>query len=277
MIVNICLPLSIQPQEERVMGHSGDHDQNDEKRFYQLENEYDHNFKLVRAEKTGDADDDDDADKQYLKEDAEQIIHLCVPAKGSGPDCGSCPVNRLGYCAQLLTAIEKWDINLKGKGINHYAVRRDIISFTVASIIASINSFQGRSKFTTWAWSVFKNSMADYYRKMTRQIPANAISIDSYVFYDDDGNVGEGMQLPDDSAKPAMQSPVFEILSEISSNPSDRDYKAALFLINFYNKSESGRGQKEIAAQEGMLPNTYNQQLKRSRAALKRRFKGILN
>ena len=158
---------------------------------------------------------------------------------------------------------------MANKGIDNEQTRSDIIAETVVRAMRAIDGFEGRSKFTTWAWGIYKITLADYFRKSNTQLPPHTQPIK--VFKDD-----PGIEICDERQHDQSETPLLSALKKIASDPEDPDHKDAVFLIDFYDYSSQGKSQKDIAGMLGLKPNTFNQQLKRCRKALKKRLKEFM-
>lgn len=250
---------------------SKDYPHDDEKEFE--EDGYDVHENGCDGADESEREDDEDPGRGALP--PEHAIHQCLIAKGLDPSCQTCPISRLGRCPELLNCINRFNLNLIQKGVADYLKRRDIIAETVIAVIRSIHTFEGRSRFTTWAYAVYRNCLAGYFKKINRQIHPDSAVIDHQSSYKEPG---AGIDIPDPSPFSPDTSIDKEMIFEaILSNPNDPDYDNLQFLIRHYQKSCLGKSQKEIALDAGMLPNTYNQKLKRCRAVIKKRQKEKFN
>jgi DNA-directed RNA polymerase specialized sigma24 family protein len=91
--------------------------------------------------------------------------HLCSEVKGEGLKCGDCPIKRKGFCPDpLMGLLSKWEVDLSKSNILEHD-GETILAETIAAITPAVKNFRGRSKFSTWAWQIFKFKKNDYYRE----------------------------------------------------------------------------------------------------------------
>ena len=155
------------------------------------------------------------------------------------------------------------------KGIAAEQIRTDIIAETVARVMKAIDGFEEKSKFTTWAWSIYSRALAEYFRNSCRQMPHLMTSLESL-------RDEHGVELPDERPLDTIAPLLLNALKKIAANPEDPDYEKALFLVDFYELTMQGKNQIEMAGILGMKSNSFNQRLKRCRNALKKRLKEFM-
>ena len=104
----------------------------------------------------------------------ELTIHSCIKARGKAKGCPKCPVMLKGFCPSLIDFILRAENNTQKKylSISEHD-RHAIIADTVSAIAANIDSFERRkgSQFSTWAWRIYLNIVADFFRQAREWAP----------------------------------------------------------------------------------------------------------
>lgn len=184
-------------------------------------------------------------------------IHSCIKACGKAKGCRKCPVMLKGFCLSLVDFIHRAENNAKMKYPKIYEHdRRAIITDTVSAIVANINTFEGRkgSRFSTWAWRIYMNKIADFFRKEGKYVPL-ANSMEPTAIF-------TGHSLDEQYET--------ETMLEFLKSMLKKDPACCKLLVDFYYRKERGETQKEMAASYGINPNTFNQRLKRCRTKLRK-------
>ena len=182
-------------------------------------------------------------------------VHSCVDAKGKGPGCDDCPVMVEGFCQELVDFIRRADNRMKKKYLRVSKFDRlSIIDDTVISILRKIDTFNGESKFSTWAWSICLYKSIDFFRKIER---AEKIG-ESLEFME-----GPFVERPDQDLM--IKAEISHIKILLHKNPDC----SKILIFYYHGKENRGESQKEMAASYGMKSNSFNQKLKRCRKLLK--------
>lgn len=109
---------------------------------------------------------DNDDHPNIDSEETEKCNHACLSAAGKNQSCSQCRIQRAKFCPDpLLKEIKKWINKLKSMMKEDC---EDIIAQTILGIEAGIENFARSARFSTWAWSIFKNKLNDYRRQQVR-------------------------------------------------------------------------------------------------------------
>lgn len=186
----------------------------------------------------------------------QMTVHSCVEVKGKGDGCKRCPVMTKGFCSDLIDFIQRAESSSKKKfsGISEFD-RLSVIADTVSAIVVKIDTFKGDSQFSTWAWRIWNNKRADFFRQLKRgqQAEDSLKSLERH-----------SGQSPDEMLMIEAELKHIRILLE-------KDPACSKLLIDFYyKKAIAGESQTEIATGYGLKANTFNQRLKRCRKALEK-------
>ena len=186
-------------------------------------------------------------------------IHSCIEVQGKGDGCQECPVMLKGFCPNLVDFIQRAESNARKKysRISEHD-RLAIVADTVGAIVSNIHTFEGRrgSRFFTWAWRIYLNKVADFFRQAREWVP-----IDNVI----------ASELPD-HGRPRSCS--FNDIIDLLKSLLKHDPECQKLLIDFCNRTMQGVSQKEMAESYGLKPNTLNQRLKRCRKKLKELLRG---
>lgn len=102
-------------------------------------------------------------------------MHECLKARGTGPGCSECRIMRRGFCSELVAVLQKMAGHLKGHWRETIPAgdRTDVLAGTVEGVFNGIDRFEGRkeARFSTWAWSIYRNKTTDYFRQMRKHHP----------------------------------------------------------------------------------------------------------
>lgn len=186
-------------------------------------------------------------------------IHSCIKARGKAKGCPKCPIMLKGFCPSLIDFILRAENNTQKKysSISEHD-RHAIIADTVSAIAAYIDSFERRkgSQFSTWAWKIYLNKVADFFRQAREWAPI-------------DNMIASELR---DHGSPRSYS--FKDIVDLLKSLLKHDPECQKLLIDFCNRTMQGVSHKEMAESYGLKPNTLNQRLKRCRKKLKDLLRG---
>lgn len=233
-----------------------------------------------------------------MERDENRTWHECMRFIGEAENCQmACPIADEGYCRDLERLLpflaSKLDKKLSDKPLED---RDSILSATMEGIVDQLEkgNFHGeKAKFSTWAREIFKNKIADYFRK-SEKFRQN-VNISALTHGEEDGEEtgafekmlakqaielsntikdGNYLSLADtlleSSRDPSMdienllrKKYAHSIVETLKKNIGNDTTGCARLFCDLFHAWEEGRKDQDVAEEYGWLPNTLAQKKRR--------------
>ncbi|GBC60133.1 hypothetical protein DENIS_1078 [Desulfonema ishimotonii] len=216
------------------------------------------------------------------------LNHPCLSARAASPECTVCPVFKAGHQEAFVKILEKKVRFLESRKHLSPEDKEDILSEFVLQIQSSTSSFKGQNaKFETWAYRIFQNVWADFFRKIKNfktQRTDDGIYIQETIKVKKTDK--DGREMLEEKARTGVFLPYKENIEdriesrEIFSifRKAVKDPKKAFcyhLLVNHYTWKSEGLKQDEMAARYEMRHDTFRKRLSECRSRFKQYLKEV--
>lgn len=169
---------------------------------------------------------------------------------------------------EIVRRYQKKVYNTTYRMMGNHEDASDLAQEAFIRIYRNLRSFQGKSSFSTWLFTITTNVCRDELRKRQRRLQAQSLS-EPVQF--DDGEVER--EIADDSMAPEVMSLHREMQDEIQAVieqlPSEQ--KEAIILREF-----QGLSYEEIAEISGVAVGTIKSRISRARQSMKKELSTLI-
>lgn len=205
-----------------------------------------------------------------MERDPKKTWHDCMGVKGNGVDCTDCPVMVQGHCESLTSVLSKMASNLDSRYKDlSKEDREQILSETVDKVVENLEKqgFRGESKFSTWAWSIYRNKRFDCIRRSNAQ-KDRFVNLSRILKENEDEEIVFKRRLDEEGTAKEMRERELEahaIILTLKKNLTHDPTGCVKLYLDLYYAWEENKQDKDLAAEYGVKQNALTKRKMRCR------------